>query len=130
MVNAQGFPVLDDGGAPITIPADASAVVVARDGTISTEQGELGRVQVVRFENQQALRRQANSLYAAAGQEPLPMASPDVQQGKVESSNVAGVVEMTQMIATVRSYEAAAKLANDEHERQRRAIDALATSRR
>lgn len=129
IVSAQGFALLDDGGAPITIPVDALSVAVARDGTISTDQGELGRVQVVRFDNQQALKRQANSLYDAAGQAALPVEQPDVQQGKLESSNVAGVVEMTRLVATVRSYEAAAKLANNEHERQRRAIDALATAR-
>lgn len=129
IVTAQGFPLLDDGGAPIIIPVDALSVVVSRDGTISTDQGELGRVQVVRFENQQALKRQASSLYDAEGQAALPVEEPDVQQGKLEGSNVAGVVEMTKLVNTVRRYEAAAKLANDEHERQRRAIDALAANR-
>jgi len=129
IVTPQGLPLLDDGGAPIIIPVDALSVVVSRDGTISTDQGELGRVQVVRFENQQALKRLANSLYDAEGQAALPVEEPDVQQGKLESSNVAGVVEMTKLVNTVRRYEAAAKLANDEHERQRRAIDALAANK-
>jgi flagellar basal-body rod protein FlgF len=43
----------------------------------------------------------------------------------VENSNVKGVVEMTRMIDTVRSYQAATKLADTEHQRILDAIDAL-----
>jgi flagellar basal-body rod protein FlgF len=56
-----------------------------------------------------------------------PQAAPDAEvlQGMVENSNVKGVVEMTRMIDTVRSYQAAAKLVDTEHERILNAIDAL-----
>ena len=47
-----------------------------------------------------------------------------------EGNNVAGIVEMTKMMRVVRSYQLTAKMANQEHERQRRAIDALAGVRR
>ncbi|MCZ6813389.1 MAG: hypothetical protein O7F14_04970 [Alphaproteobacteria bacterium] len=46
-------------------------------------------------------------------------------QGMVEKSNVKGVIEMTRMIDTVRSYQAAAKLADTEHQRILDTIDAL-----
>ena len=58
-------------------------------------------VRLVRFENPQALDRLAQGLYDAAGQEPLPVESPDIQQGKVEGSNVAGVVEMVARVKQV-----------------------------
>ncbi len=69
-------------------------------------------------------------LSADAGQEPLPVDDPIVEQGKLEGSIVAGIVEMTKMMRVVRSYQSAANMANQEHERQRRAIEALAGVRR
>jgi flagellar basal-body rod protein FlgF len=102
---------------------------VARDGTVSSDQGEIGRIRLVRFESPQVLNKLEHGLYDAAGQEPLPVEAPDIQQGKVEGSNVVGMVEMTKLITTVRSYQAAANLADQEHQRQRRAIEALASVR-
>ena len=46
----------------------------------------------------------------------------------IEGSNVQGIVEMTKMITTVRSYSSASKLVEQEHERQRRAIQVLAST--
>ena len=129
IVNAQGQALLDDGGSPLTVPTETAAVTVAQDGTVSSEDGEIGRIRLVRFDKPQALKKLQHGLYSAAGQEPLPVQTPDIQQGKLERSNVAGVVEMTTMIATVRSYKAAANLAEQEHQRQRRAIEALASVR-
>ena len=130
VVTAQGQALLDDGGAPIVVPSETSTITVARDGTLSTEQGEIGRVRLVTFENEQALAKREAGLYDAAGQEPLPVADPIIEQGKLEGSNVAGIVEMTKMMRVVRSYQSAANMANQEHERQRRAIEALAGVRR
>lgn len=126
IVNSSGYPVLSDAGTPLVIPEDTTEIVVADDGTVSTDEGELGRIQLVRFQNQQALTRQENGLYGAGGQLAEPDEDSVIQQGTLEGSNVVGVVEMTKMIDTVRSYQAAAKMSSEEHERQRRAISALA----
>lgn len=130
VVTARGQALLGDGGGPIVVPSGTSTITVARDGTLSTEQGEIGRIRLVTFENEQALAKRAAGLYDAAGQEPLPVADPVIEQGKLEGSNVAGIVEMTKMMSAVRSYQSAANMANQEHERQRRAIDTLAGVRR
>lgn len=130
VVTAQGQALLGDGGGPIVVPAETSTIMVARDGTISTEEGEIGRIRLVSFENEHALGKRAAGLYDANGQAPLPVAEPVIEQGKLEGSNVAGIVEMTKMTRVVRSYQAAANIANQEHERQRRAIEALAGVRR
>ncbi len=126
IVNSNGYPLLSDAGTPLTIPDDTTEIVVADDGTVSTDEGELGRIQLVRFQNQQALTRQENGLYGAGGQVAEPDEDSVIQQGTLEGSNVVGVVEMTKMIDTVRSYQAVARMSNEEHERQRRAISALA----
>lgn len=125
LVTLDGDPVQSDANGPITIPNDAGMVSIARDGTISTQQGEIGRIQVVTFENQQALTKTSRGLFDAGEEEPNAVDRPDVAQGMLESSNVSGVVEMTRMIQTLRNYQSAAKLNEGEHERQRRAYDAL-----
>ncbi len=128
IVTTDGFALQGDGGS-LVVPPDAGDIVVAGDGTVSTDQGILGRVKLVRSANDYALKREASGLYDADGQPALPVDNPQVQQGKIELSNVAGVVEMTKLVATVRSYQAAATMVEEEHERQRRAIGALATTR-
>ena len=69
--------------------------------------------------------KQANGLYDANGLDPAPAENAEVLQGMVEGSNVQGIIELTKMIATVRSYSATGRMVNDEHERQRRAIQSL-----
>lgn len=125
IVTSSGEAVLGDGGTPITLPPNSSDVTVTRDGTVSTDLGPAGRLRLVRFENEQALVKQANGLYDANGQDPVPAENAEVLQGMVEGSNVQGIIELTKMIATVRSYSATGRMVNDEHERQRRAIQSL-----
>jgi len=128
LITSSGQRVLGEGGGPITLPANAADVTITRDGTVSTEQGPAGRLRVVRFENEQALVKQADGLYDADGQEALPADGAEVMQGMVEGSNVQGILELTRMIETVRSYSNTGKLVNDEHERLRRAIQSLGGS--
>jgi flagellar basal-body rod protein FlgF len=128
LVTSSGARVLGDGGNSITLPANSSNVTITPDGTVSTEQGPAGRLRVVRFEDEQAMIKVADGLYDPDGQDPLPAEDIEVLQGMVEGSNVQGIIELTKMIDTVRSYTSTARLINDEHERQRRAIQSLGGS--
>lgn len=125
LVTSSGLPVLGEGGTPITLPPNSAGVTITRDGTISTDQGPAGRLRVVRFENEQAMVKLADGLYDPDGQDPLPADDAEVMQGMIEGSNIQGILELTRMIETVRSYSKTGKLVNDEHERLRRAIQSL-----
>lgn len=125
LITPSGGRVLDENGAPITIPSGATSINVARDGTISTEEGRTGRVQVVRFDNEQALLRRENNLYEAEQEVPLPMSDAVVVQGMIEGSNVTGVLEITRLIGTMRSYQAAHTLIKEESRLQQDAIEGL-----
>ena len=128
IVTTEGNPVLNSGGAPITVPLGASSITITGDGTISADAQEIGRIKLVGFENPQALSKVGSGLYEAVGQSPTTDPDSEIMQGMVESSNVKGVVEMTRMVDTVRSYQAAAKLADTEHQRILEAIDALVST--
>lgn len=125
LVTSSGELVLGEGGTPITLPPNSNDVTITRDGTISTDQGPAGRLRLVRFENEQALVKLADGLYDAEGQDALPAENAEVMQGMIEGSNVQGIIELTRMIETVRHYSATGRMVNDEHERQRRAIQTL-----
>ncbi len=125
IVTTDGHPVLSSGGAPIAIPLDATNITITRDGTISADTNEIGRIKLVQFDDPQALSKVGSGLYDAKDQTPQPSTDSEVLQGMVEKSNVKGVVQMTRMIDTVRSYQAAAKLVDTEHQRILDAIEAL-----
>src|SRR5690606_19635607 len=61
LVDRNGFQVLDETGRPITIPAGAKEITVTRDGTIITENGQAGKLGVVKFENEQGLQKAAGN---------------------------------------------------------------------
>ena len=127
---ANGDKVLDDGGNPIVLPPNSRDVTITRDGTVSTDRGPAGKIRLARFEDEQALIKLANGLYDADGQEALPAEGAEIVQGMVEGSNVAGIIELTKMIETVRRYSATGRMVNDEHERLRRAIQSLGSTAR
>ncbi len=130
LVTASGDKVLDDRGNPIALPPNSQDVTITRDGAVTTDQGPAGTIGLVRFDNEQALIKLANGLYDADGQDALPAEDAEIVQGMVEGSNVAGIIELTKMIETVRRYSATGRMVNDEHERLRRAIQSLGSSAR
>lgn len=124
LTTASGDPVLAGGG-PVVIPIDAENIEIASNGEVSTEQGEHGRLDIVTFDNEQLLQRVKGNAYAAGEATATAAVDSEVTQGVLEASNVRGVGEMTKMIETLRSYQAAKRFADQEHERQRRAIQSL-----
>ncbi len=110
LINSSGMPYVNSSGQPIAIPSEAKEVRIAKDGTVSTEQGSVGQLQVVRFENPLDITPVGNSLYETK-QDPIPdNGKTSVNQGLLEGSNVNAVLEMTDMIEVMRSYESAAQL--------------------
>jgi flagellar basal-body rod protein FlgF len=128
IVTTEGNTILNTAGAPITIPEGTANLVVARDGTVSADTQEIGKVQIVRFADEQALVKIGSGLYDAETQTAEPTTESEILQGTVENSNVSGVTEITRMIDTVRAYQAAAKLVDTEHQLILNAIDALMSS--
>jgi flagellar basal-body rod protein FlgF len=121
---ATGMAVADDGGGEITIPGDAKEIRIDKTGVISTDQGQIAKLMVVEFANDQELDPAGNGLYrtdAAA----IPSEKTAVLQGKLEGSNVQAVVEMTRMIQVSREYQAVQNMMQSEHERLRTASQRL-----
>ena len=124
LLNASGFAVASAGGGEIVIPQGSSEIKIDEQGFISNQDGVLGQIQVVEFENLQQLQPIGNLLYRtdAAPGEP---ANTRIKQGTLEGSNVNGVVEMTRMIETLRNFQSTHNMLKSEHDRLRTAIQRL-----
>lgn len=121
VVDAAGNPLLDDGGAPLTVPPGDRDITIAADGTVSNRAGILGRIGLSAFADPRALVPAGGNLWAA---EDLPAPSTArLAQGMLEGSNVQPILEMTRMIETTRAFEGTQKLIETHHDIERRAIE-------
>ncbi|MFA7430224.1 MAG: flagellar basal-body rod protein FlgF [Rhodospirillaceae bacterium] len=127
LVTKDGLPLLNADNEPFFIAPNESEFNVAKDGTVSTENGPIGKVQVVTFDDPQRLRKVSGSLFAAPEDlQAQPLETVKVAQGMIEGSNVNGIVEMTRMISVQRSYMQANNLLDQEHDRIKRSMDTWA----
>jgi flagellar basal-body rod protein FlgG len=114
LVTASGFQVQPQ----ITIPANATSITVARDGTVSVAQAgstasvQVGQLQLATFLNPTGLQSMGENLYTETDASGAPnVVTPGLEgaglltQGYVEASNVNVVEELVNMIATQRAYE-------------------------
>ena len=124
LVTASGEVVMGTGGAPIVFGRDDKDLTIHEDGTVRAGANTRGKLRIVSFENEHALRNSGDNLFRT-GASPQDVASPRVAQGMVETSNVQPVVEMTQMITALRTFQGAQQMIESEHDRQRALIDKL-----
>lgn len=128
IVDGGGLPVLSTTGQPLTIPPNTADIKVSGDGTVATELGPVGKLNVVTFKNEQFMTEVGAGLYVS-DEEPQPAPTDTkVAQGLLENSNVRPVVEMTQMIEIQRQYSSAQRMIDAEHERIRTMITKLGRS--
>ncbi|EHS53745.1 MULTISPECIES: flagellar basal-body rod protein FlgG [unclassified Rhizobium] len=125
-MNAEGQLVTIDGylvTPQITIPQDASEVVISRTGQVQARIGndsdytDLGQLTIANFVNEAGLKPLGDNLVAetAASGEAIVGVPEDpgfgyIKQGYLESSNVDSVKEITDMISAQRAYEMNSKV--------------------
>jgi flagellar basal-body rod protein FlgG len=106
----------------ITVPANATAVQVGSDGTVTAQiPGQatpqtLGTIQLVRFVNPAGLLPYGQNLFQQSGSSGAPTVTTPglngagtLQGGYTEASNVSVVQEIVNMITAQRAYEASSK---------------------
>lgn len=124
LVNPDGYPLLDDGEAPIVIPAGVGSVGIGIDGTISADGNPIGRIGVFASPDPARLRHTAGTLFDPGGAvEPLDQAV--LRQGFLEESNVDPVLEVARMIEVQRAYQLGQSFLDQEDQRIRQTISSL-----
>lgn len=126
LVASSGNPILDADGNPIILTTTDYNFSVGKDGTISTSNGPRGKIQIVRFENEQHMTKVGNGSFTT-NEEPLPTTEATIVQGMLERSNVSSILEMTKMIDVSRAYQSAAKAMQTNGDLIRKAINELGT---
>lgn len=125
IVDLGGLPLLSDNGQPMVVPEGATDIRLSSDGTVSTELGEIGRLNIVTFQREQMMIEVGSGLYVTDEEPQAAPAETKVAQGVLEQSNVKPVLEMTQMIDVMRQYQQNQRLIDSENERMRTAIQRL-----
>ena len=128
LADADGNALLDAGGQRLRLSPADTRITVGADGTVSSENGAIGRVGVVEPADPYRLYPEGSRLLRADGPT-APVAEPKLVQGAVEGSNVQPVVETTRMMAALREFQFTAQFVQSEAERRQKAIDKL-TQRR
>ncbi len=125
-LDAQGR-VTTSGGLPLepplSIPADATAITIAADGTVSVTQPgghattSLGQIQLTTFPNPNGLSAEGQNLYLPTDASGEPITGAPAAEGRgtllqssLEGSNVDVVTEMIGMIRAQRAYEMNSKV--------------------
>ncbi len=124
LMTADGFAVLNSGGAPIVLDPQGETPAIGRDGVIRVAGVEAGRIGVAEFAAPGALLKVGDNLWDANGQVSAPFEGV-VLQGALESSNVRPVVELTRLIEISRAYQSAARIVSSADELRQRAIERL-----
>lgn len=108
--------------AMISVPLNATGLIVGRDGKVSTTSGdgaapvEIGRIDIVLARDVDNLEAQADGLYLAPNNADLLTAAPGedsagvLVQGSVEASNVELSDEMVSLLVMQRAYAANAQV--------------------
>lgn len=120
--DAAGNALLDVNGQPLRIGPTDTRIVIAADGSMSSENGPLGKIGVVTPEDPMKLTAEGGTLLRA-GTPTTQAAKPGVVQGAVEGSNVPPVLEVTRMMDDLREFQLTSQLLQAENDRIQSAID-------
>ncbi|OLF74162.1 flagellar biosynthesis protein FlgF [Maricaulis sp. W15] len=131
LVASDGAPVLDaDTRGPILIDASAGDIQVIDGGMIMQNGQQIGRIGVFEIANRAEMSKQGNGRYTIPESDdpadaPLAMLEPSINQGFVEQSNVQSILELTDMMAVMRSYQSVSKFLEQAEDLNKRAIERL-----
>lgn len=124
LMTADGHRLLDEGQAPIILPAGANAVAVGADGTLSANGLPFGRIGLFAAPEGVALNHQGGTAFSIDAA-PEPVEDGRIRQGFLEESNVDPIFEITRMIEVQRAYELGQTFLDREDQRIRGAITAM-----
>ncbi|WP_149999355.1 flagellar basal-body rod protein FlgF [Iodidimonas gelatinilytica] len=124
LVTQTGERILGTNDQPIRINPEDVNIVISDDGTIRSDLGEIGQIQMIQFDNYQGLERRGDSLYFTDRPE-RPAVGLRLVQGALEGSNVNPIQQVTNMISVLRSYQSMERSLNDYSEMRDGAVDRL-----
>jgi flagellar basal-body rod protein FlgF len=127
IVSNEGLPVVQASGQPIIVAPNEAQINIASDGTVSTENGQIGQLKISSFANEQDLKKAGDGTYITNATA-TTVARPELSQGMLEDSNVEAISQMTQMLTVMRSYQSIQNILDNEQDRIVKAMPILSGS--
>jgi flagellar basal-body rod protein FlgF len=127
LVTSDGYPVRLSGGGPLQSQSGAN-FEVAPDGTVSQQGQVLGKLDLVSFPGQNALLKRGNTYFRPADPSvlPVPATAVEVQQGKLETSNVGTAESAVRLVSVMRQFEMLHKAVSIGDDMNKKAVEEVA----
>jgi flagellar basal-body rod protein FlgF len=106
LITGEGYTLRANGGGTIRVSA-GSDIDVAKDGTISQNGQTVGQLDLVDFKSTDSLRKMSGAVFQNTNLKNLPVAATniEVEQGKLESSNVVVPESAMRLVGMMRQFE-------------------------
>ncbi len=135
LVTGEGFPVLNESGGEIAIPAadlTHGAIQIDKTGQIKAGGMVLDKIAMMHIPEPEKIRKEGNSLFAAQSLQEIHLCSDEttLRQGFLELSNVSPIQAMTSMIELARAYEVYQKVIQTFDEATQKAINEVGRATR
>ncbi len=125
VVDEQGNALLDTSGKKLQLATADTHITVAGDGTVSSENGQIGKIGIVSASDPNQLQSEGSRLLNADSTVTTAVATPRIVQGSVEASNVEPTAEVTRMMNDLRTFQMVSQFIQTEADRQQGAIDKI-----
>ena len=102
LITPQGDAVLGDGG---LLQITGGKLEVAADGSLRSDEGEVGKLKIVRFADPRQAVKEGSNLFFSSPANVQEASDARVMQGGLEQSNVSPIDSMVSMIAIQRQFE-------------------------
>lgn len=103
IITSRGEPLLSESG---PLQATGSKLEIGLDGIVRSENGEIGKLRIVRFIDDRLVIKEGANLFRTAPANVEDVTAPKVVQGHLEQSNVSPIDSMIAMITIQRQFEA------------------------
>jgi flagellar basal-body rod protein FlgF len=109
LINADGFPVLNQRGSEIALTG--KKIAVQSNGSVMADGNEVDQIAVVTFGDLNVLQKEGHTLLKNESPvEEIKAPQSQVLQGALEASNVNAVDEMINLLDSYRTYESCLKI--------------------
>ena len=123
----DGYPLLDQNGKPLVLTSPGQPITVSSDGTVQQNGQPIGSMKLVDFKDPMSLLKQgANYFQNAEGVQPVTPATTQINQGKIETSNVSAAHGAVRLVSVMRQFEMMQKAISISNDMGREAIEQVA----
>lgn len=125
ITDEAGNALLDESGQKMTVTPEDTRLTVTSNGTLSSQNGPIGRIGIVKPDDPNKLIAEGGRLLRA-DTNTTRLAAPRIIQGMLEDSNVQPIAELTRMMTMQRDFSFTTQFVQAESQRHQDAIDKIA----